>query len=52
MFYISYNVDAWQKIPLRNFTLKNCLFGVTNGVIHVIFVIGRVFVYVELSNTI
>ena len=21
---------AWQKLPLRNFTLKNCLFGATN----------------------
>ena len=23
-------LDAWPKIPLRSFTLKNCLFGVTD----------------------
>ena len=28
--YIVYDLDAWPKIPLRNFTLKNCLFGATN----------------------
>ena len=28
--YIAYNLDACPKIPLRNFSLKNCLFGVTN----------------------
>ena len=28
--YIAYDLDAWRKIPLRNFTLKNCLFGATN----------------------
>ena len=27
--YIVYDLDAWSKIPLRNFTLKNCLFGAT-----------------------
>ena len=25
--YIFYDLDAWPKIPLRNFTIKNCLFG-------------------------
>ena len=25
-----YDLDNWSKIPLRNFTLKNCLFGATN----------------------
>ena len=25
-----YDLDAWPKIPLRNFALKNCLFGGTN----------------------
>ena len=29
-FYIAYDLDTWPKIPLRNFTLKNCLFGATN----------------------
>ena len=28
--YIVYNLDALPKIPLRNFTTKNCLFGATN----------------------
>ena len=28
--YIVYDLDKWTKIPLRNFTLKNCLFGATN----------------------
>ena len=28
--YIVYDLDAWQKILLKNFTLKNCLFGATN----------------------
>ena len=28
--YIVYDLDAWSKILLRNFTIKNCLFGVTN----------------------
>ena len=28
--YIVYDLNAWPKIPLRNVTLKNCLFGVTN----------------------
>ena len=28
--YIVCDLDAWPKIPLRNFTLKNCLFGATN----------------------
>ena len=28
--YIVYDLDAWPKILLRNFTLKNCLFGATN----------------------
>ena len=28
--YIVYDLDAWPKIMFRNFTLKNCLFGVTN----------------------
>ena len=30
--YIVYDLDYWPKIPLRNFTLKNCLFGATNVV--------------------
>ena len=25
--YIFYDLNAWPKIPLRNFTIKNCLFG-------------------------
>ena len=28
--YIVYDLEAWPKIPLRNFTLKNCLFRATN----------------------
>ena len=28
--YIVYDLEAWPKIPLRNFTLKNCWFGATN----------------------
>ena len=28
--YIVYVLDAWPKVPLRNFTLKICLFGATN----------------------
>ena len=24
--YIVYDLDNWPKVPLRNFTLKNCLF--------------------------
>ena len=28
--YIVYDLEAWPKIPLRNFTLKNCLFGAAN----------------------
>ena len=28
--YIVYDLNAWPKIPLRNVTLKNCLFGATN----------------------
>ena len=27
---IVYDLGAWLKIPFRNFTLKNCLFGDTN----------------------
>ena len=30
--YIVYDLDTWPKISLRNFTLKNCLFGATNVV--------------------
>ena len=29
-FYIVCDLEAWPKIPLRNLTLKNCLFGATN----------------------
>ena len=29
-FYIVYDLEAWPKILLRNFALKNCLFGATN----------------------
>ena len=25
--YTAYDLDTWPKIPLRNFTLKNVLFG-------------------------
>ena len=28
--YIIYNLDHWPRIPLRSFTLKHYLFGVTN----------------------
>ena len=28
--YIVHDLDSWPKIPLRNFTLENCLFGATN----------------------
>ena len=28
--YIVYDLDNWAKNRLRNFTLKNCLFGSTN----------------------
>ena len=28
--FIIFDLDIWPKIPLRNFTLKNCLFGATN----------------------
>ena len=28
--FIIFDLDSWPKIPLRNFTLKNCLFGATN----------------------
>ena len=27
--YIVYDLDNWPKVPLRNFTLKNCLFCAT-----------------------
>ena len=27
---IVYDLDAWSIFPLRNFTLRNCLFGATN----------------------
>ena len=30
--YIVCDLDAWSKILFTNFTLKNCLFGVTNTV--------------------
>ena len=30
--YIVYDLDAWQRIRLRNFTLKNCLIGATNTI--------------------
>ena len=30
--YIAYELYDWLKIPLKNFTLKNCLFGATNTV--------------------
>ena len=30
--YIVYDLAGWPKFPLRNFTLKNCLFGATNRV--------------------
>ena len=28
--FIIFDLDSWPKIPLRNFTLTNCLFGATN----------------------
>ena len=28
--YIVYDTNAWPKVLLRNFTLKNCLFGAIN----------------------
>ena len=28
--YIAYDLDVSPNVPLRNFTLKNCLFGATN----------------------
>ena len=28
--YIVYDLDGWLKTPLRNFILKNCMFGETN----------------------
>ena len=28
--YTVYDLDAWPKVLLRNFTLKNCLFGATS----------------------
>ena len=28
--YIVYDLENWSNSPLRNFTLKNCLFGATN----------------------
>ena len=28
--YIVYDLDNWPKIPLRNFLLTNCLYGVTS----------------------
>ena len=28
--YIVYDLDAWPKVQLRNFTIKNCLFGATS----------------------
>ena len=30
--YIVYDLGNWPKISLKNFTLKNCFFGVTNSV--------------------
>ena len=30
--YFVYDLDAWPKISLKNFTIKNCLFGVTSVV--------------------
>ena len=32
--YIVYDLDNWPKSPLRNFTIKNCLFGATISVKH------------------
>lgn len=28
--YVVYDLDTWPKIPLKNFTWKNCLFCTTN----------------------
>ena len=28
--YIAYELHDWAEIPLKNFTLENCLFGATN----------------------
>ena len=28
--YIVYDLDHWQKIPLKNFILKNCVLCATN----------------------
>ena len=28
--YFIYDLDAWPKVSLRNFTLKNCLFASSN----------------------
>ena len=30
--YIVYDLDAWPKVMLRNFTLKKCFFGAYNTV--------------------
>ena len=30
--YIFYDLDTWPNNPLRNSTLKNCLFGATSAV--------------------
>ena len=30
--YFDYDLAAWPKVQLKNFTLKNCLFGATNRV--------------------
>ena len=30
--YIVYDLDAWPKVMLRNFTLKKCFFGASNTV--------------------
>ena len=27
--YIVYDLDNWSNVPLRNFTIKNCLFDAT-----------------------
>ena len=29
-FYIAYDLAVWPKVPLKNVTLKNCFFGMTN----------------------
>ena len=28
--YIIYDLDGWTKVPIRNFAIKNCLFGAAN----------------------